>query len=481
MLFPRIRILGALIAAGLFGTVGCHGGGSSGSNSGSSGGVGGHPQPVAGHPRLWVNAQTLPDLQSRATAANPLYAQGLQKVAVDYKAMMDGGKIPVAANDCADASGYGGVICEWLMEVFGLMSLVAADPMERDDYAHRARTLLMNIVEKAKQGPLAGDPLRDPSFPVRDRAHEAGEAFGLTVDWIYPYLSATDKADILQVFLAWADADVHATITTDNHPEPIGVFNDPVLLADKIAVRFSGNNYFCSHARNLGLMAMALDPTDDPAGKLHAYLDNATGAFLYMTDALLRGESRGGLLPEGNEYDLNTLGYITELLLALHTAGLDDASKRGQQVVMASNPFYTLAPDVYLHQLTPEPTPLKFPGPYYGYHTFGDLETYEPYGAPLGDPIRGLAPIGILARDAGDMATYDKIRWIQYNMPPDLHDGLTLRAGNDYTDLWTISYFLLMDPKAGEGTDPRPAMPKSYWSDGLNFLFARTGWGPMES
>src|SRR5262249_42074168 len=151
----------------------------------------------------------------------------------------------------------------------------------------------------------------DPRFPISDRAHYGGDAFGLTVDWIYPYLSAGDKEKIRGVFLTWAETLIHADSTTDNHPEPVGVFNDPILLKDKQAVRFAGNNYFTSHELNLGLMAIAFDEADDPGGKLRGYLDNVTGGFLYMTDALWRGDARGGLCPEGFMYGPNTLGYTS--------------------------------------------------------------------------------------------------------------------------------------------------------------------------
>src|ERR1700742_407212 len=101
MLSWKKRVLGALGGAGLVAMLGC-GGGPPDTNGD---GVGGRPQPVAGHPRLWLNEAMVPDLQSRATAANPFYSQGLQKVAEDYKMMMDSGQIPSASNDCADSSG----------------------------------------------------------------------------------------------------------------------------------------------------------------------------------------------------------------------------------------------------------------------------------------------------------------------------------------------------------------------------------------
>jgi len=99
------------------------------------------------------------------------------------------------------------------------MSLVAPDPKDRDDYAQRAKTLLMTIIETSLDGPNPGDadPILDPAFSTRDRSRNGGRAFGLAVDWLYPYLSSDDKDKIRTVFLRWADEDVHAAITTANH------------------------------------------------------------------------------------------------------------------------------------------------------------------------------------------------------------------------------------------------------------------------
>src|SRR5262249_22803189 len=146
--------------------------------------------------------------------------------------------------------------------------------------------------------------------PVYDRSRWVGEAFGLTVDWIYPLLTPADKAKIRKVFLGWAEALLHATVTSHNHPEPVGVLNSPALLKDRGALRYAANNYFVGHMRNLGLMALSFDPADDPAEpgahrtypRLRDYLMNATGAWLYMHDHLFRTDARGGAPPEGFEY-----------------------------------------------------------------------------------------------------------------------------------------------------------------------------------
>ena len=117
--------------------------------------------------------------------------------------------------------------------------------------------------------------------------------------------------------------------------------------------------------RNIGLMALALDPADDPGGELGAYLENAIGAHLYMIDDLLRTDAAGGIAPEGFEYSPQALAYIVQFLLALHTAGQDDPARWGPQVVLTDNPFWDEVIPAFLHSLSPDPTVL--PGAeYYG-------------------------------------------------------------------------------------------------------------------
>lgn len=63
----------------------------------------------------------------------------------------------------------------------------------------------------------------------------------------------------------WIDENLNATTTDYNHPEPIDLTNDPLLLADQRAVRWSCNNYYLAHMRNIGFMSMALDANDNSA------------------------------------------------------------------------------------------------------------------------------------------------------------------------------------------------------------------------
>jgi hypothetical protein len=378
------------------------------------------------HPRLWIRAGDLPKLHARATDDNPLWG-ALKTQAENARQRFGGGRLEDCKNDP----------CEKYAELLAFMSLV--EPDGKDD-ARRARTLLLRTVSQTE---ALGE------FATGDRSRWTGEAFALTADWIYPSLSAADRAQLRRVFLRWSNAIAGATTTSSNHPEPIGVTNDPRLVANRHRVRFAGNNYFTAHARNLGLMALALDRKDDPDGVLHAQLKFATGAWLYMIEHLLRGDSRGGLGPEGFEYGPQTLAYVAQLYLALETSGNR----------VEPSPFWRDVVPAWLHSLSPgEP---RCPDWY------GDGQEYH---AP--DPIDLMAPLALLARARGDAATDDAIRWLE---TAGQSGTLRERANRDLTSRGLILAFLLLDGRP-EPADPRPKLPLVHVAEGLGHILARTGW-----
>jgi hypothetical protein len=450
--------------------------GPGGPGSGAGTGTGGQPppppMPVDGHPRLWLTAKDLPKYQSWATASNPVYANGLLPMAMDFKSLVDSGALP--SDTCHSNFRY----CEAAMETFAFMSLLSSDQGARDQWAGLAHTLLMHMIADAKLGSDPnGNGVRKEDYSISDRSRAQGRSWGLTVDWIYPYLSAQDKADIREVFLRWADENVHADKTSANHPEPIGVFNDPQLVAKEGYTKWSLNNYYSAHTRNLGLWAMCLDPADDPGNTLHNYLDNSTGAFLYVTDYLTRHAAQGGLAPEGFEYAVVTLEYNLELLLALHTAGLDDPAKRGDQVAIYKNPYWAAVLPAYLHAVGPGPVPLGNGVPVYNdFASYGDLEVYKPYDPTINDFAAVLGPLGLYYGAIGDQARADAHRWTMLNIAPGGPDLVAARASEANSHWGSLFYFMMMDPNAAAAADPRPAWPTDFWVEGMRFLFARTGW-----
>jgi hypothetical protein len=432
------------------------------------------PSPVTTHPRLWITAEDLPRLRGWATDDNSLWRDGLLALAEQRRAIMDAGTVPAE-----DTGGYGWepYPTENYAELFAFVSLIHPDKAERADYAERARTLLMYVMNEAVKGPAAeGTPFRDPFFvaPHSNRARWWGEAYALTVDWIYPVLSAEDKATIRTVFLRWCEE-----IVTEgyHHPEPIGRTNDPALLADPTALRWAGNNFFTSQLRNVGLMALAFGPADDPGGELGAYLEIVVGAHLSMADHLLRTDAAGGLAPEGFEYSPQAVAYVAEFLLALHTAGQDDPERWGAHVVLTNNPFWAEIIPAYLHSLSPRTAILSDRedlGPVYLPAWYGDGENY------WGPDVIGV--LGILGRYddlTGNGERLEAIRWIQTYLPPGGAAAMIPdRVATAETHREAILYFMLFDPDAPDPADPHQDLPLTHYSPGIGRLLARTEWGP---
>ncbi|RME62251.1 MAG: hypothetical protein D6790_06655, partial [Caldilineae bacterium] len=431
------------------------------------------PQAV-GHPRLWITAGDLPRLRAWAGDNNPLYKQGLAVLATQAKADMDAGRVPGQDGGGATWDQYPS---EMYAELFAFLSLIEQDPGVRADYAQRARTLLMHVMDEAAKGPASGQPFRDPAFSTSDRSRWWGEGFPLTVDWIYPSLSAQDKSTIRQVFLRWAQENHNASTTDYNHPEPQGVYSDTALLADPVRVRWSANNYYQAHLRNLGLMALALDPADDPGGELGGYLREAASAWLYVTDHLLRTDARGGFSPEGFEYGPDALGFTAQFLLALKTAGQADPTAWGRQVVWADNPFWRATLPAFWHSQSPAPTTyadFDWLGPVYQPAWFGDGQDYW-----AADPIGLFGPLGLLAARDGDTATLNAVRWLERNIPPGgpAQDAFLARVADASVFRDAILYFLLFDPEASPAADPRTGQATTYYAEGTGRILARTGWG----
>ncbi len=432
------------------------------------------PVPVTNHPRLWLTEADLPRLRGWASESNPLWREGVLPLAEELKAEMDTGLVPGEDDGGIAWNPYP---TEHSAGFFAFMSLVHPDEAVRQDYTGRARTLLMYAINEAAKGVDEGQPFRDPYFSIFDRSRWWGEAFPLTVDWIYPSLTAEDKRTIRKVFLRWIEENTNAQVTGEyNHPEPMGLINDPALLADPIALRWAGNNYFTAHMRNIGLMSLAFDAADDPDGELTGNLAQATGAWLYMVDDLLRGDFRGGLTAEGFEYSQQALAYVVQFLLALHTAGQDDPATWGPQVVLSGNPFWDEVIPAYVHSLSPVTVTvpeLEWMGPVFQPAWYGDGQAY--WGP---DFIGLLGALGRYDDLTGNTRRLDMIRWVQSNLPPGGAEGLipVRVAGAAEMASIAILYFLLFDPEAVESADFRPSLPLTHFAEGIGRLLVRTSW-----
>ena len=351
------------------------------------------PFPVTTHPRLWITPQDLPRLQSWATSANVAY-QGLggtlNEAIANYHLAFPGAALnainPAPANpypDFGDSQGYTGVLSEENAVILAFQSLIDPSAANRAQYAQAARNLLMYAMNQAVLGQGSNLPFRDPSFPIYNRASLTGHEWPLIVDWIYPILSAGDKATIRTVFMTWANDCLSASTTGGDNPGQPGLINSLALLPGNLPYRMASNNYFLAHARNLTMMSLALDPSDDPpvnaaasasvlGNSLRSYIADATGAWLYEEFAMMGdpalvakdynvpnnstgagfGLASGGLPPEGTLYG-ESFAYVLGQLLALQTSGFNNVSYSGPQIGLIGAPVWDRYVTGYLSSLTP--------------------------------------------------------------------------------------------------------------------------------
>jgi len=478
------------------------------------------PYPVSSHPRLWVTVNDLPRLQSWATASNPIYAQGLKPLlnqAVNYYTtqFFPNGVANPNYPDPGDVQGYSVPITEQVGFILAFNSLIDPDPAMRIKYAQYTRNLLMYAMNQAALGHLAGAPFRDPMFAVYNRANGSGEQWPLMVDWIYnatdaggnPILTSSDKATIRNVFMMWANDCLNAYTTGGDHPSPIGVMNDWSLLPNKQPYRMASNNYYLGHARLLTLMALSIDPSDDPpvnanapasqvGNSLRSYILNANGAWLYQEFAMMGepatvasayglpgngagfGLASGGLPPEGMLYG-HSFSYILGQLLALQTAGFNNPSYAGPQIGLINAPVWDRYVTGYISSMTPTaqvPASQTWLGPVYEYASYGDL--LRLWVTP--DVMQSFTLLALLEAQNGKTTHANAARWMaQYGV-----EGGANALMSRITQPWSwgttnsILYFLLFDPAASTPTDPRPGFPTFFYDQPAGRIVAHSDWSP---
>ena len=485
------------------------------------------PFPVTTHPRLWLTPQDVPRLQSWATSNNVVY-QGLSgllaQVIANYHQAFPGAALtdvnPVPANpypDFGDTQGYTGILSEENAFVLAFHSLIDPSPVNRAAYAQAARNVIMYALNQAALGHANGAPFRDPLFVTYNRGSFTGHEWPLVVDWIYdattldghPILTAADKATIRKVFLIWAnDCDVAETTGGDHPAGPAGAMNSLSLLPNNKPYRMASNNYYLAHARILTMMALAIDPADDPAlnpqlpssalgNTLRSYIGNATGAWLYEVYAMMGdpqavaqdygvpnnptgagfGLASGGLPPEGMLYG-ESFAYLLGQLLALQTAGFNDPALSGPQIKLTGAPVWDRYVTGYLSSLTPTSS---VPA------SESWLGAVFQYVAPYGDILRlwvspdAVAPLSLLAlleQEQGQSSHVNAARWFAVNGPPKGAAGLLSRVNDPWT--WGVTPaildYLLLDPNAAPAPDPRPAFPTVFYDAPAGRVVARTDW-----
>jgi hypothetical protein len=479
------------------------------------------PFPVTGHPRLWIAANDLPRLRSWATPGNLVYSQGIvpvltSAVSIYNTQFFPGGAPNPVYPDPGDVQGYTGYLTEQYGLVFAFNSLIDPDPSARIQYATYARNLLMYAMNEAALGHQAGAPFRDPAFAIYNRANGQGEQWPLIVDWIYSatdaqghlILTAADKATIRTVFMQWADDCLRASTTGGDHPEPIGVTNSAALLPNNQPYRMAANNYYIGHARLLTMMALSIDPSDDPplaasapasqlGNTLRSYIANATGAWLYQQFAMFGdasavagayqlpgggagfGLASGGLPSEGMLYG-ESLGFLLGQLLALQTAGFNNATYSGPQAALIGAPVWDRYVAGMLTSLTPIARTFSsepWLGPVYQYGSYGDL--LRLWVTP--DYMRSFALLALLDEQLGVSTHVNSARWFTVNAVQGGPSALVSRITSPWSFTESILYYMLLDPAAPAAGDPRPALPTVFYDPAAGRVVAHSDWSAQNT
>jgi hypothetical protein len=476
------------------------------------------PYPVSSHPRLWVTQNDELKLQAWAVPSNPVYnaMQALLGTCVgNYNnAFFPGGQPNPNYPDAGDTQGYGLITTEPNALVLAFNSLIDPSATNRITYAQMARNLLMYAMNQAVQGPLAGAPFRDPQFPTYNRSRATGEKWPLIVDWLYcakdangiNILTAQDKATIRNVFLLWCSECNNVNTAGQNWP---GGTTNTNLLPGGQPYRYASNNYYLGHARDVTMMALCMDPSDDPpinpnlsaatlGNTLRSYILNATGSWLYQEYAMMGepsqvpadyglqsqggtfGIASGGLPPEGEFYG-ESYGSILGQLLALQTAGFNNQVYSGPQIKLIGAPVWDRYVTGMMSSLTPSPvTPPNelYLGPIYQLANYGD--TLRIYPSP--DYMQPFALLSLLEGEQGQTTHLNAARWFTL----DAVLGTQQNYLHNISDPWTwgvddsILAYMMLDPSmpVSSATDPRPTFPLAFFDPAAGRVLAHSDWGP---
>jgi len=412
--------------------------------------------------------------------------------------------------DPGDTQGYTGYLTEQYGVVFAFNSLIDPDPNARITYAQCARNLLMYAMNQAALGHLSGAPFRDPLFATYNRANGQGEQWPLIVDWIYKatdasgnaILTSSDKATIRNVFMQWANDCLNASTTGGDHPSPVGVSNSTQLLPGNQPYRMAANNYYIGHARLLTMMALSIDPADDPpipgiaapqlGSTLRSYITDATGAWLYQQFAMFGdpstvanaygipgngagfGLASGGLPPEGMLYG-ESFGFMLGQLLALQTAGFNNVAYSGPQVQLLGAPIWDRYVPGILSSLTPTAQVFSeqpWLGPVFQYGSYGDL--LRLWVTP--DFMRSFALLALLDEETGNTSHIAPARWFVINATQGGPNDLIQRITSPWSFTESILYYMLIDPSAAPASDPRLTYPTYFRDPAAGRILAHSDW-----
>jgi len=191
------------------------------------------------------------------------------------------------------------------------------------------------------------------------------------------------------------------------------------------------------------------------------------------------GLASGGLPPEGMLYG-ESFGFVLGQLLALQTAGFNNVTYSGPQIGLIGAPVWDRYVIGFLSSLTPSsfvPPTEVWLGPVYQFDSYGDL--LRLYVTP--DYMRLFGLLALLEQENGVTTHTDIARWFVVNVPEGGSSGLYTRITQPWSFTETVLYYMLMDPAAKPGTDPRPSYPTLFYDPAAGRIVAHSDWSPANT
>ena len=493
------------------------------------------PTPVITHPRLMITAAMLPQLRTKATSRNMIYASlqeranaTLQRDSTIWKWSCRGGSGEPSSDQSQSYK-------EQDANLFALMSEIAPSKQERDQWGCAGRDVFMTMAGYVLKG----------SLDVSKGNHWSDSALALSVtpDWLLGggYFSAADASVIRKYLAKLAFEQINDVY--NGTLAVIGSYNSPAQFDEKnewsiTGMRAMGNNY--TQSRVLILTSAALtfndDPNDDPAlnntcratryqvcpdgtaGSLHAYWRYVTGGLLYkdwanMDDPAVvqqayvaafknmpseplcntpwhkpigcLGSGRGGESNEGTSYG-SSLVRLRWALNAIHTAGYDDPLLYGPQMSISNMSYWDLRYVADLTSLTGL-SGVAHSKAEWNFITHGDTLTYYTYPSNFG------AEAATLSADAyvGRTDRREPLEWLLFNSAfgaayghPGActrYCGLANEIGNDYGATLAFDLFVALPAdttlKRDAASDARTGLPTDWYDGGNQHLVVHDrGW-----
>ena len=267
----------------------------------------------------------------------------------------------------------------------------------------------------------------DSGFPSRS----AMVAFAIGYDWIYPTLSASDKAAFTAEVDAcwnWVQASGYQwNAASGEGPNGYG-------------------NYFAGHLEGYGLAALAVEGDDNNAAAMQATILTSFNKYVVPAFTFPTGGFSGGYAVEGYNYGGSNFLRLFSYMWAMKTAGKTDLldNNIGWLKVVARNTVYEIRPNLWK---------ISNDGDWSGSYV-------------------GILYWNFIYDMAGFLNGTTEGGWLQY-----LYNNLAMASDGVPASLYVPSAWEMLLFNTGQsGVNYTSAVPTYYYSPGDQHTITRTDW-----